>query len=87
MQVDALHEERPRALLQRGQFVRRERAVLQLPPVAKVRDEARLDVVLIRQFEQFVARERRLDVRNGLADQQGLFLPIPAHELRRREVA
>ncbi|MDR6467300.1 hypothetical protein J2777_000993 [Paraburkholderia graminis] len=69
MQIDALHEQRPRAPLQRRQFVRRERAMLELPFIAKVRDEARLDVVFVREFEQLVARKRRFDVGNCLADQ------------------
>ena len=87
VKIDALHEQRPCALLDRGQFVRRERPVLELPFVAEMRDQACFDFVLIGQLEKFVARERRLDVRDRLANQQRLFLPVPAHELRRRQIA
>ncbi|MDR6374121.1 hypothetical protein J2776_000797 [Paraburkholderia caledonica] len=43
--------------------------MFKLPLIAKVRDEACFDVVLVRQVEEFVARERRLDIGDRLADQ------------------
>ncbi|MGF6411634.1 hypothetical protein OKW37_003304 [Paraburkholderia sp. MM5482-R2] len=87
LQIHALHEQCPCALFDGRQFVGRERAVLQLPFVAEVRDQARFDVVPIGQLEQLVARQRRFDVRNRLTDQQRLFLPVAAHELRRAQMA
>ncbi|MFM0666204.1 hypothetical protein [Paraburkholderia sediminicola] len=61
--------------------------MFQLPFIAEMRDQACFDFVLVGQLEKFVARERRLDVRDRLANQQRLFLPVPAHELRRRQIA
>ncbi|WP_341537990.1 hypothetical protein [Paraburkholderia kirstenboschensis] len=43
--------------------------MFKLPLIAKVRDEARFDLILVRQFKELVARERRLDIGNRLADQ------------------
>jgi hypothetical protein len=47
--------------------------VLQLPLIAEVRDQTCFDFVLIGQLEKFFARERRLYIRDRLANQQRLF--------------
>jgi hypothetical protein len=43
-------------------------------------DQARLNVLRFSQGKQLLAAQHGLDGRYGLADQQGLFLPIAAHE-------
>jgi hypothetical protein len=43
-------------------------------------DQARLNVLRFGQSKQLLAAQHGLDTGHGLADQQGLFLPIAAHE-------
>ncbi len=87
VQVHALHQQGPFALAHRRQRAVLEGPLFQLPSVTKMRDQTRFRIVVGGQFEQRVARQRRHDIGDRLADQQRLFLPVAAHELRRRQLA
>ncbi|WP_420715699.1 hypothetical protein [Cupriavidus sp. D39] len=80
VEVNALHQQRPLTGFQGGQVVSGEGALLELPAVAKVRHQARLDIVAIGQLEKRLARYRRHDSRYGLSNQQGFAVPDIAHE-------
>ena len=82
VQIHALHQHRPARLFQRGQAPARKRAVRQAPlPAALLLHQARFDAVLSRQVQQLGAAEQRLETGDSLAHQQGLFMPVGAHEL------
>ncbi|MPM92949.1 hypothetical protein SDC9_140085 [bioreactor metagenome] len=83
MHVHALHQHRPARLGQCRQAATGQRAVAELPVVAfELLDQARLHAILARHGQQSGARNRGLEAGNGLAHQQGLFVPVAAHELR-----
>ena len=87
MQVQALHQQGPARLAELGDGRAHKRAVAQAPSAAlrRAADQARLDIVLPRQRKECGARQQRLHAGDGLTNQQGLFLPILAHETLRAD--
>src|SRR2546427_88698 len=82
VQVHALHEHGPSGLLQRGQAAARQRAVAELPlATVLLLDQARLHTVLACHGQQPGAGNQGLEARDCLAHQQGLLVPVAAHEL------
>ena len=73
VQVDALHQQRPAGLLQRRQRTARERAVLELPALRRLADQARFDVFARCKVEQRAATDRQIrrigQRRHGLTDE------------------
>jgi len=84
-----LHEERPVRLGQVEEVVGRERAVPELPRVRAsfLQDEPALDAVLAGQAGQLLRRERGAKVRQRVANEKGLRLPVRVEEGGRRAVA
>ncbi|MCY1378113.1 hypothetical protein D9M69_657220 [compost metagenome] len=85
--IHTLHQQGPAGLLQRRQTAALERTLPERPALRLAHDQARLDGFLAGQIKQLRAAQKRFEGRDGLADQQGFFLPVAAHELRRRQTA
>ena len=81
VQIDPLDQKRPGALGSRWKGPRFERAVAHRPILGALGDQARFDVGLGRQRFEVLHRQWRLEPRHRLAHEQGLFLPMAAHEL------
>mmetsp|Transcript_21382 Transcript_21382/g.82847 ORF Transcript_21382/g.82847 Transcript_21382/m.82847 type:complete len:365 (+) Transcript_21382:4085-5179(+) len=81
MLVQPLHQQGPAWLAHRREP--RDRALLELPLAVERGDEAALHIVLGRQRRQRFERCGRHRVREGLAHQQRLLLPVLVHELGR----
>ena len=83
VQIHALHQSRPAGLGQRGQAATGQRAMLEAPAtISLLLNQARLHAVFTRHCQQTRAGNRCFEAGNGLAHQQGLFVPVLAHELR-----
>ena len=84
-QVDALHQQRP-ALAAATAASCAATAVRVAPSSARrATHQARFDVGVSRQCEQLCTRQRQARWQPRRAHQQRLGLPVPAHELRRRQ--
>ena len=86
MQIDALDEQCPFATAHARNVLGLERAVRESPGIARMRNESCFRVVARGKSEEFVASERWHDARYGLTNKQRFFLPVPAHEFRRRQI-
>ncbi|WP_343039579.1 hypothetical protein [Pandoraea soli] len=87
MEIRPLHEQRPLLATERRQLIGIERPMGELPTLAGMADQSGFDVVLRRQREQCIARERRREAGNGLADEERALVPVALHECVRREAA
>src|SRR5690606_26663104 len=85
VQVYALHQQGPVGFGCLGQA--RKGALFHLPGAVFAPDQARFDVVAARQLLERGDVQRRLEAGDGLPDQQGLALPVAAHEVRGAEPA
>jgi len=85
VQIDALDQQRPGFLLERGQCLAAKRAVAQ-PPGARgigrvLNHQARLDVVSGGQIKKLSTVYRWRKAFDGITNEQRLFLPVALHEL------
>ena len=83
LQIDPLHQHRPTRAAQSWQGTARKRPELELPArrlAGLLHHQTGLPVLVPGQFKQRRPVQQRLEVGNSLADQQGLFLPVPFHE-------
>ena len=86
--IDGLDQQGPVTLGQLLVGVLGEGAAAQLPrAVTVLDDQARLDFLFERKAGQLVRRDGALEIRDGLADQQRLLLPVVTEELPRAEAA
>ena len=85
VQINPLHQQRPLALAHCGQGAARKRAMAELPATLDLLHQARLHRFLGRQRKHLGTQHRWLEIGNGLAHQQRLFVPMAAHELGWRE--
>ena len=83
VQVQAVHQQRPRGAGQRRQAASGERAMPKPPGIVGAGHETAFHFLLRCQLEQLGAGHGRLHRGEGLAHQQRLLVPVPAHELRR----
>jgi hypothetical protein len=86
VQIHALHQQRPQALLQRRQCAPRKRAAAHLPAPGPLAHQARLHIVLRASANSASRSSTGGEARDGLAHQQRLFLPVALHELRGESV-
>ena len=84
MQIHTLHQQGPAGLGQRRQAAWAKRTLLHTPAAGLLLHQSRLHLRLAGQRKKFGAAKHRLQARYGAPHQQRLFLPVAAHELRRR---
>jgi len=80
VQIHALDQQGPAGPRQGGQLAPAKRAMLELPSLLAVDDQARLDLFAAGQVKQRRPIQQRRKSGNGLPDQQGFLLPVTAHE-------
>ncbi|CAM5398271.1 hypothetical protein SSTU70S_01500 [Stutzerimonas stutzeri] len=86
--IDGLDQQRPVTLGQLLVGVLGEWAAAQLPRAVTMLDhQARLDFLLKGKTGQLVRRDGALEIRDGLAYEQRLLLPVVTEELPRAEAA
>ena len=87
VQINTLHEQRPRRFAQRRQAAGRKGTGFHAPAAGALNHKAGLHPLLCGQRKQLGPVQDRLEARDGLAHQQGLFLPMALHELLGRKTA
>ena len=78
--IHALHQHRPFVPAEAVQLFRFERRLLQFELAALLRYQAGLHIFAAGQGDQFLRVDQPVEIREGLADQQGLLLPVIAQE-------
>jgi len=81
VQVHTLHQQRPVRGLQCWQRPALERPAPELPSLAALAQQARLDLLAGSQIEQGRPFQQGLEARDGLSHQQRFLLPMALHEL------
>ena len=87
VQINTLHEQRPGRFAQRRQAAGGKRTGFHAPAAGALHHQAGLHTLLCGQCKQLGPVQDRLEARDGLAHQQGLFLPMALHELLGRKTA